>query len=282
MQELVVTLANYARSQKEGFMIIPQNGVELLFNHQNPEMGFKENYVQAIDGLGVEELFYNGNIKAVDERLDMLKTINHKPILVSDFLNKNGTENLASNKIKQHHFIPFIRTGQNYNYTFIPAGLPCDEHSSEVTNLSQVRNYLYLINSERFDSKQTFISAIQATNYDLILVDLFFNDQAFTAQEINALKTKNNGGKRLVIAYLNIGSAENFRYYWKRHWKLHQPEWIKKKYAGYPDEYWVEFWHPQWQRILFGHADAYLDRILQSGFDGAYLDNVEAYYFLYH
>lgn len=282
MQDLVVALANYARSQKENFMVIPQNGVELLFNQQDPKLGFNKNYVQAIDGLGVEELFNNGGLQADDERLDMLKMLDHKPVFVSDFINKNQDKNLASNKIKKHHFIPFVRTDQNYHYTFIPAGLPCDEHNSDVTNLNQVRNYLYLINNERFDHKLTFISAIQATNYDLIIMDLFFNDQSFTSDEINSLKTKANGGKRLVIAYLNIGSAENFRYYWESDWNLRRPHWMQKKYAGYPDEYWVEFWHPQWQKILFGHAEAYLDRILLSGFDGAYLDNVEAYYFLYH
>ncbi|MDX9931725.1 MAG: endo alpha-1,4 polygalactosaminidase, partial [Bacteroidales bacterium] len=91
-----------------------------------------------------------------------------------------------------------------------------------------------------------------------------------------------NGAQRLVIAYMNIGSAENYRYYWQDDWKLHNPNWIKKKYEGYDDEFWVEFWNEDWQKIIFGNNDSYTKKIIDAGFDGAYLDNVEAYYFLYY
>ena len=30
------------------------------------------------------------------------------------------------------------------------------------------------------------------------------------------LKIKDNGGKRIVIAYLSIGEAEDYRYYWNK------------------------------------------------------------------
>ena len=39
-------------------------------------------------------------------------------------------------------------------------------------------------------------------------------NDAFTAAEITALKTKANGGKRFIISYVSIGSAEKYRYYW--------------------------------------------------------------------
>lgn len=57
---------------------------------------------------------------------------------------------------------------------------------------------------------------------------------------------------------------------------------VKENYPGYPDEIYVVYWNQEWKDILFGDGNAYLDRIIAAGFDGAYLDNVEAYYFLYH
>jgi len=44
----------------------------------------------------------------------------------------------------------------------------------------------------------------------------------------------------------------------------------------------VQFWNPEWQKIIYGNDDSYMKKILDAGFDGAYLDNVEAYYFLYN
>jgi cysteinyl-tRNA synthetase len=43
----------------------------------------------------------------------------------------------------------------------------------------------------------------------------------------------------------------------------------------------VKFWKDDWQEIIYGNEDSYIKKIIDAGFDGAYLDNVEAYYFLY-
>ncbi len=126
------------------------------------------------------------------------------------------------------------------------------------------------------------INAIAATNYDIVLIDLFFNEEEWTSSEIGQLKNKANGGQRKVISYISIGSAEKFRYYWKKGWGLHHPLWLKRKYEGYDDEFWVKFWKKDWQDIIYGNDDSYMKKILNAGFDGAYLDNVEAYYFLYY
>mgnify|MGYP000645420345 CR=1 FL=1 len=124
------------------------------------------------------------------------------------------------------------------------------------------------------------LEKLKNTNYDLLLIDLFFNETPFTFEEINELKIKKNGGKRLIISYINIGAAEKFRYYWKPNWKLGSPSWLKKEYEGYRDEFWTQFWEKQWQKIIHGNDNSYMKKILDAGFDGAYLDNVECYYFL--
>jgi len=63
---------------------------------------------------------------------------------------------------------------------------------------------------------------------------------------------------------------------------LHIPHWLRKKYEGYGDEYYVKFWAPEWRQIIFGNDNSYLKKIIDAGFDGAFLDNVEAYYAIYY
>jgi cysteinyl-tRNA synthetase len=282
MQDFVIELSTYAKSIDSDFLIIPQNGEALCYQNANPESDFRTDYLAAIDGIGVEEIFYNGDLSIDTYRLNMLQElVGSKKILVSEYLNDNNFIADAQQRATDEGFICFPRSKDNYNYELIPAN-PFQENADNITTLSMAKNYLYLISNSQFTSKQNMLNAISATNYDLILIDLFYEEDPFTATEINQLKTKANGGQRLVIAYMSVGSAENYRYYWQENWRLHKPDWLKKKYDGYKDEIWVEYWNSEWKNIIFGNDESYLKKILNASFDGVYLDNVEAYYFLYY
>lgn len=282
MQELVINISDYARIVDPNFMVIPQNGVELGFKGMDPQEGLHEDYLDAIDGFGVEELFYNGEYAPDQERLDMINQLQkEKTILVSEYLLNNENVAHAYSENESRGFLCFPRTSDNYHYQMIPETV-AHENTDDIFEFEQARNYLYLISTDRFDSKAGMISAISATNFDAVIIDLFFEDQILTCADLEQLKVKANGAKRLVIAYMNIGSAEDYRYYWKQSWGLHHPSWLKRKYDGYNDEYWVEFWNYQWQEIIYGNDDSYTKKILDAGFDGVYLDNVEAYYFLFY
>lgn len=282
MQEFVVGLSQYARSIKPGFIIVPQNGAELAFNKLNPDAGFNPAYLNAVDGFGIEELFYNKKNKVDAYRYGMLKQIKAKgkPVLVSEFIEKEDQTQRVLQQNEKEGFLAFPRAANNEDYKEIPA--ITNENANDVTKLDQAKNYLYLINSSNYKQRFYYLKDIAKTNYDVVIIDLFFHTKPFTPEEIAQLQTKANGGKRLVLAYINVGAAENFRYYWNGNWILGDPAWIKKKYQGYEDEFYVEYWNPQWQQLMFGNEKSYMKKILDAGFDGAYLDNVEAYYFLYN
>ena len=53
-------------------------------------------------------------------------------------------------------------------------------------------------------------------------MDLFHFVKAYAESEVRELKTKRNGGKRLVIYYMSIG-GEDYRYYWNGAWKTGKP-----------------------------------------------------------
>ncbi|WP_430405131.1 endo alpha-1,4 polygalactosaminidase [Fluviicola sp.] len=282
MQDFIIAISDYARAQDPDFILIPQNGEEILFEDTDPEKGVNARLIQAIDGYGVEELFYNGDSYAPDDyRLGMLRQVNSSlKVMVADYLS-NADATVAFQAADAEQFIAFPRENANYDYKYIPSTVH-HENANNIQTLAQAQNYLYLISTDNYSDKATFLSAIQQTNFDVVIIDAFFGDELLTSSEVASLKTKLNGGQRLVISYMNIGSAEKYRYYWKKSWGLHHPLWLKKKYDGYKDEIWVKFWKDEWQEIIYGNDDSYTKKLLNAGFDGAYLDNIEGFYFLYH
>ncbi|MES2589168.1 MAG: endo alpha-1,4 polygalactosaminidase [Bacteroidota bacterium] len=281
MQDFVIDISAYAKGINSNFAIIPQNGEELLYRFLNDGEGFDERFISAIDGYGIEELFYNGGFSADNYRLNLLLPAREKiPILVSDYTSNQNNFDSSFVYNTDAGFVPFPRTSDNYDYKFIPTYVH-NENANNITKVSEAKNYLYLISTENSTTKQSFLDSIKETNFDLIIIDAFFGDDLFTNAEITSLKTKKNGGKRMVISYISIGSAEKYRYYWQEDWKLHKPRFLEKEYTGYPDEIWVKYWKKDWEEIIYGNENSYMKKILDAGFDGAYLDNVEAFYFLY-
>ena len=282
MQDFVIDISKYARSIDSNFVIIPQNGPELAFEKLNTDGKFRKAYIDAIDGIAVEDLFYNGKPKIDQYRLQILRKLQtEKQVMVSDFITKDDAIELIKSQSSKENFLLYPRVSSNEHYREIPEIVP-NENDKDILQLSDAKNYLYLINPANIRTKRAYIKAISETNFDMITIDLFFNDEPLTPKDVEQLKRKANGGKRLIISYVNIGAAENWRYYWNRNWQLNDPIWLKKKYVGYEDEFYVQFWHEDWKNIIYGNPESYVKKILDAGFDGAFLDNVEAYYFLYN
>ena len=290
MQEFVEKISNHAKANTERprFFIIPQNGVELVYNYTDPDDGFRISYINAIDGIGIEDLFYDDdgdlNTDSDDDRIDMLREIKLKypdiQIMVSDHVNDDSNIGNAESLSDTESFISFPRSKSNYHYQYIPGRAVNGLNTNNIEYLSQAKNYLYLISTDYYGSKQAMLDEIMGTNYDVVLIDLFFNRAPLDSTDIAQLRVKDNGGKRLVIAYISIGSAENYRYYWQQGWRKGNPSWLYKNYDGWTDEIWVMYWENEWQNIILNASDSYINRIINAGFDGVYLDNVEAYYFL--
>ena len=121
---------------------------------------------------------------------------------------------------------------------------------------------------------------IKLSPYDVVVIDYGFdrrNATAFPREVVDLMRTRPDGSKRLILAYVSIGEAENYRYYWQENWLTNRPVWLEPENPDWPGNYLVQYWHPQWQAILFGNPNAYLDRILDAGFDGVYLDGADKF-----
>lgn len=289
MRDFVIGISKYSKSINPGFNIVPQNGIELVSSNGDTSGLPHSEYLRAIDANGQEDLFYgygqddqptppaiNNNLRAF---LNIAKNAGKK-ILVTDYCSTDS--NMSDSYLENNHagFVSFA--ANKIELTNIP-DFPLQiyqENNTVIGSLTQVKNFLNLINPSSFSSKSDFINAVTATNYDLLITDLYFNGQVeFSAAEINQLRNKANGGKRLVISYMSIGEAENFRYYWQSGWGTNNPLWLDKENPDWPGNFKVKYWDPEWQTIIYGNDNSYLKKILNAGFDGVYLDIIDAFKF---
>jgi cysteinyl-tRNA synthetase, unknown class len=124
-------------------------------------------------------------------------------------------------------------------------------------------------------------TVIANSPYDVIVMD-YQRDPAigppFTSAEVARMKKKPDGSRRFVISYISIGEAENYRYYWgDRNWgdARNRTPLIEKENPEWPGNLTVKYWEPEWQNVILNDADSYINRIMDAGFDGIYLDKID-------
>lgn len=143
------------------------------------------------------------------------------------------------------------------------------------SRLSGIKSWAYQL--QKIEPSKIAVSAS-----DLVVIDYSkdgTDGRAFSAADIAQMRIKPNGKRRIVLAYLSIGEAESYRFYWQNDWREQRPAWLGPENPNWPKNYKVRYWHKKWQSIIFGHRKAYLDKIIAAGFDGIYLDIVDAYEF---
>jgi len=119
------------------------------------------------------------------------------------------------------------------------------------------------------------LQLLGASAFDLAIIDYSRDGTAageFSRAEVAALKDS-AGGPKIVLAYISIGEAEDYRWYWKPWWRPGEPAWLGPENPEWPGNYPVRFWYDEWQAIIY----QYLDKIVAAGFDGVYLDKVDVY-----
>jgi cysteinyl-tRNA synthetase len=157
--------------------------------------------------------------------------------------------------------------------TALPAS---GDRTPSEARLAGVTRWFYMIN---VNLEPEIVERIAASEYDMVVLDFVPSEEDNTdypiadviAQLHNALHPK------LVIAYIDIGQAEEYRTYWQPGWSIGEPEWIVALDPdGWEGNFPVAYWYDEWREIWLGEG-GYLQAILDADFDGVYLDWVEAY-----
>lgn len=112
-----------------------------------------------------------------------------------------------------------------------------------------------------------------AATFRVINLDADPDAGNFTDEQLRRLKA---GGRNRVISYLNVGSCEAYRSYYKK-----DPPGqrsclgsgaLTSRYDGYPDERWADLSNLAYRRLIVEHVAA---RLHARGVDGFFLDNLE-------
>lgn len=167
--------------------------------------------------------------------------------------------------------------------------------------LSSVNDWAYQLQGD----PQLDLAPIAQSAFDLVVIDYSADGGgagAFSAAQIDAVRN-GSGGAKIVLAYLSIGEAEVGRFYFDNTWITPDPAtspdgpftltdaapaFLAPPNQFFPDNFRVRYWDDDWQQIIItnpgghpilGDAQSYLDRIIDAGFDGVYLDIIDAFEF---
>ena len=139
---------------------------------------------------------------------------------------------------------------------------------AERADLSWVQSWGYQL-------QNVDLSEVEDSTYDVMVIDYSKegdDESAFTADEIATLQASG----KLVLAYLSIGEAEDYRFYWKKRWDSKKPRFLEAENPDWAGNYKVKYWYKAWWKKAL---KPYLDKIMAAGFDGVYLDIIDGYYY---
>ncbi|MCU0434383.1 MAG: endo alpha-1,4 polygalactosaminidase [Bacteroidia bacterium] len=290
MRTFVQKINARAELMRPGFLVVPQNGEALLTIDGKPGGTQATDFINAIDGFGREELFYGYNNQddlltpESEERTNwqqmcVLGNSLGKKILVTDYCQ---TTSKADDSYTRNNALGFISTAaDSRELDKIPAypALPYNVNTANTGGLNG-SNFLYLIAPDKFETKEAYLQALEQSRFDIFILDLFWDEPTpLTPADLARLRNKPGGGTRTLLCYMSIGQAESYRYYWNNGWNAQPPSFIDIEDPSWLDNYYVRYWDQNWQEIICGTTNSYLRRVVDAGFDGVYLDLVNAYEF---
>jgi cysteinyl-tRNA synthetase len=315
MRQFIQSITAFARRYNRNFSIITHGALELLIKrdvvdynrnssiitHGALELLIKRDvvdetrfaaartYMKTIDGVMIDGLFFGDrvfgepiadDIRARNLRLTGIAKNNGLPVLVMDYGTDHKTIDESYRLNREKGFVsitvhaPLAELGSLPPYPKRPFG----EDSKSSLSLKDVATFAYITNSAAYGRQSEFAMKMHGTNYDLMIVDVLHGRKPLSKRAVQTLKYKKIGGRRMVFATANIGAAASYRYYWKSTWREGSPDWIRSPMRDDPDSHYVQFWRPEWQRIISGDTKSYIYGLVALGFDGVVLEGMEDAY----
>lgn len=306
MRDIVVALSEFARQSNPDFKILALKGEDLLtygqwesdldelhaaekagaktkderfllklFSTEEPLAVGSPNrrYLQAIDGVVFENAFCGKN-KIATPTEKLLKQYGIA-IFSAEHCDSLKTLDAALEKAGQKKIAVHADTDKKASYAAVATkSKPHAENAANIRALKDVRNVRFVKNSGDFASKDAWVDALAATNYDLIAIDPFFRfNRPLFKEDVNRLKFKKLGARRLVFAVLNVAQAQDTRPYWNLSWKLKSPYWLRFPVANDASSVIVDYWNPEWKKII----GFYFKEIVDLGYDGVVLEGLNTH-----
>ena len=134
--------------------------------------------------------------------------------------------------------------------------------------LNEIRYWAYQIQNVNETSS---IASLEKSHYDMLVIEPTRSDRGNatfdTASMVSRLKASkgSRGQRKLVIAYLDIGEAEDWRWYWDlTTWipptqtATGTPSFlVRPDPDGWEGNFPVAFWDPRWKSIIINQPSTY-------------------------
>jgi len=185
MRNFVQRISSYAKGFVPNFLIIPQNGGELLTKDSEENGLPSEEYIAALDGVGREDLYYgysSNNLPTpaaetvyMEAFLDLAEAYGVE-VLVTDYC---WTQTFMEDSYRRNETKGYISFAADFRELHnIPAypPNPYNVNPENILSLQETKNFLYLINPALYPDKISYINALQTTDYDLLIIDLYFEE----------------------------------------------------------------------------------------------------------
>jgi len=291
MRRLVMNVADFARKSDPGFVIITHNGLDLLEKIDDVDQRKvypARAYMLSVDAVMQDAMFYGfeafGKPTPKDRkdqlaRLVTLAKQNRIKLLTMDFVAEPKLIDSVLAESRKEGFLPFVAHKDLSVINGIPPypKRPFRENPNNILSMSEAENFLYLRDTSAMGLEVEAALKIHDTNYDIVVVDVFHGRKPFTRRAVETMRYKNLGARRMVLARMDVGTAANYRYYWQANWQSGSPRWITAPYPTDPDRFFVEYWRPEWHKVIYGDDKSFTYGLIAQGFDGVVIEGVEAY-----
>ena len=299
MRDNLLMLIRYAKEKNPDFKIVVHEGQELLTKSLWEYS--REGYNLARIHQGVEDDYFLLNQENFDDE-PLLETPAYEYLHSIDAIIFNniycGENNTISKVARNHHLdlisieycqneealkqakISAIADGRSiYGFTSLEKAFNTigdysmiNDTAKNIYNISDAKNILILNDDSLYSSQEELTADISKTNYDIVIIKPLFNyRKRFSPLNLQKMRFKKNGTKRLLLAELNISEANPKEYYWNIKWRIGAPVWLARPSFSNPDSIITRYWAMEWRKII----SRYFKDILNEGFDGVFLTGLE-------
>jgi cysteinyl-tRNA synthetase len=190
---------------------------------------------------------------------------------------------------------PHARTSETLNAVPAPTLVQRPQRPAKPSAAEAQVERLRLLNSTKswgYQLANLKVEEAARAPFDLLVVDAttgLESEGPFKPTEVRQLKRKPDGSRRILVSYLSVGEAEDYRpeYFDKEYMSEDPPEWLMHENKDWKGNRIVRFCHEGWQKLILGDANGRdvhsetqpspLYRLIELGFDGVYLDRVDVY-----
>lgn len=296
MRNNVIMLSRYAKGRNADFEIMVHDGRELMkkglweyhldgYNNARKQ-GFDASdpsFLAKLRDMKPEEETVGTNAREYMKNIDAVVLNNYfcskQDFAPSDKLKLISIDNCASEEAFDEaiqdsvgrNALMYGFANPQYAFKDTRHQVIINENAVNINSLGEAQNILFLLDSSLYQDRFSYLQDIRNSNFDVVVISPFYKGEPLTPDEVHSLKFKKNGTLRRVIAAFNISETDDGKYYWKPGWKIGSPSWLKRLSFVDPQGIIVEYWTPEWQKIISN----YFKGIVDTGFDGAFLTGLE-------